>query len=115
MDRKKTDHRRIIGTFLKNIPGNIKVKGVFLFGSYATGKTHKDSDLDFIVISPDFKKIRFIKRLELLSHVQGADPITRSVPIDVIGYTPEEFKNIGKESIIMKKAKEEGRFIPFNN
>jgi|GEM_PF-475890 predicted nucleotidyltransferase len=111
MDRKKIKPQRIIQTFLRHIPNNIKVKGVFLFGSYATGQAHEDSDLDFIIISPDFKNMHFMKRLELLSHVQGANPLTRSVPMDIIGYTPEEFKNIDKESIVMKRAKKEGRFI----
>ncbi|MBI5701106.1 nucleotidyltransferase domain-containing protein [Candidatus Saganbacteria bacterium] len=114
MDREKIKPQRVIDAFLKHIPSNIRVNGVFLFGSFATGKTHKDSDIDFIVISPDFKKMQFMKRLELLSHIQGADPVTRSVPMDIIGYTPEEFKNIDKKSIIMKKAKKEGKFLSLN-
>lgn len=74
-------------------------------------KVNKDSDLDFIVISPDFRKMQFMKRLELLSHVQGVDPITCSVPMDIIGYTPNEFENIDKESVIMRQAKKEGKMI----
>jgi hypothetical protein len=34
--------------------------------------------------------------------------------MDIIGYTPEEFKNINKESMIMKRAKKEGRFLKTN-
>lgn len=111
MDRKKTNPKKIIRAYLKNIPANIKVENVFLFGSYATGRIHKDSDLDFIVISPNFKKVDFVRRLELLSHVQGASKITRSVPMDIIGYTPEEFAEIDKESIIMRQAKKEGKMV----
>ena len=111
MDKRKINPKRIIETFLNHVPNNIRVKGVFLFGSYATGRAGEDSDLDFIVISPDFKNMQFMKRLELLSHVQGANPITRSIPMDVIGYTPKEFNGIDKESIVMKKAKEEGKSI----
>lgn len=111
MARKKINLKKIIKTYLKNIPKNIRVKGIFLFGSYATGKIHKDSDIDFIVLSPDFKKIAFIKRLELLSHVQGKSKINRSVPMDIFGYTPEEFKEIDKESIIMRRVKKEGKMI----
>lgn len=111
MDRKKNDPIKIIKTYLNNIPSNIIVNSVFLFGSYATGKVRKDSDIDFIVISPSFKKINFIKRLELLSHVQGLSKITRSVPMDIIGYTPEEFAHIDEESVIMRQAKKEGKMI----
>lgn len=86
------------------------MRGVFLFGSYATGKIHPDSDIDIIVISPDFKKISFIKRLELLSCLRRSK-VTRSVPMDIFGYTPEEFEEIDKESIVMRQAKKEGKMI----
>lgn len=103
--------KRIIKVYLKNLSQNIKVKGVFLFGSYATGKVHKDSDIDLIVVSHDFKKLPFMKRLILLSHTQGAAKITRSVPMDIFGYTPEEFEEIDKESVVMREAKREGKMI----
>ncbi|MCK4859896.1 MAG: nucleotidyltransferase domain-containing protein [Candidatus Omnitrophica bacterium] len=108
---KKVNPKIVVKEYLKNIPRNIKVKGVFLFGGYATGKVSNDSDIDIIVISPNFKNISFIKRLEMLSHTQGAAKITRSVPMDIFGYTPEEFKNIDKESIVMRRAKKEGKMI----
>lgn len=111
MDNKKIQPRKIIKEYLKNMPSVINVNGVFLFGSYARGEARNDSDLDVVVISPDFKKMEFMKRLILLSHAQGKSKITRSVPMDIIGYTPEEFKNIGKESIIMRRAKREGKMI----
>lgn len=111
MDSKKIHLNKITKVYLKNIPKSIRVKLVFLFGSYATGKVRKDSDIDVIIVSPDFKKMEFIKRLELLSHVQGASALTRSVPMDIIGYTPEEFENIDKESIVMRRAKREGKVI----
>ena len=111
MDNKRIHTKKIVKEYLKNLPSNIKVDGLFLFGSYATGKVREDSDLDLIIISPDFKKMEFMKRLILLSHVQGASKLTRSVPMDIIGYTPEEFENIDKESIIMRRAKREGKMI----
>lgn len=110
MDRKKNKVKIIVKEYLKDFPPNIKVKGVFLFGSYATGRIRDDSDLDIAVISSDFKKIPFIKRLELLSKLRKSK-VTRSMPMDIIGYTPEEFKNIDKESMIMRRAKKEGKMI----
>lgn len=108
---KKVNPKIVVKEYLKNIPRSIKVKGIFLFGSYATGRVGNDSDIDIIVISPNFKNISFIKRLEMLSHVQGAGKITRSVPMDIFGYTPKEFKDIDKESIVMRRAKKEGKMI----
>ncbi len=110
MDRKKNIVKKVIREYLKCFPSDIRVKGIFLFGSYATGKIRQDSDIDIIVISQDFKKMNFIKRLEMLSHFRQAE-ITRSFPMDIIGYTPEEFKEIDKESVIMRQAKKEGKMI----
>lgn len=103
--------QEIIKKYLEHVPRDIRVEGVFLFGSHARGMAKEDSDIDFIVISPDFGRMDFMKRMELLSHVQGADSITRSVPMDIIGYTPKEFKDIDKESIVIRNAKKEGRML----
>jgi len=110
MDRKKINVKKVIKEYLKYFPKNLRVKSIFLFGSYATGKIRKDSDVDIIVISPDFEKMSFIKRLELLSCLRRSK-ITRSIPMDILGYTPEEFNEIDKESIVMKEAKKEGKMI----
>lgn len=111
MDTKKIYPKKIIEKYLKNLPKNIRVEGVFLFGSYATGEVRDDSDLDFIIISSDFEKMPFMERLILLSHAQGAKKETSLVPMDIIGYTPNEFQNIDKKSMIMRKAKREGKMI----
>lgn len=110
MANRKINIKKLVKEYLKNFSPDIRVKGVFLFGSYATGQIREDSDVDLIVISPDFKKINFIKRLEMLSKFRQ-DRMSRSVPMDIIGYTPEEFKNIDKESVIMRRAKREGKMI----
>lgn len=110
MDRKKVNIKKLVREYLKCFPSNISVNNVFLFGSYATGKTHKDSDVDLIVISSDFRNMDFLKRMEMLSSFRQAE-ITRSVPMDIIGYTPKEFAEIDKESIIMRQAKKEGTMI----
>lgn len=110
MDRKKINVKKVISAYLKCFPFGIRVNSVLLFGSHATGKTRENSDIDLVIISPDFKEIDFIKRMEMLSCFRQAE-ITRSVPMDIIGYTPKEFAEIDKESVIMKQAKKEGKMI----
>lgn len=109
MDSKKINVKKVVKEYLKSFPQNIRVEKVFLFGSYATGKIRPDSDIDLIIISPDFKKISFIKRLEMLSRLRQG--LAKKVAMDILGYTQEEFKNIDKESIIMRRAKREGKII----
>jgi hypothetical protein len=65
--------------------------------------------LDLIILSDDFKKIDFLKRLEILSHARCG--MSRQVPMDIIGYTPEEFEILSKESPILKEVKKRGRVI----
>ena len=47
----------------KNIPVDLLV----LFGSYAKGNFHEDSDLDIAVISPVFGKNRLFERIHLMN------------------------------------------------
>lgn len=112
MDRKRIEKRvkDIVKEYIEHFPSNIKVKEVFLFGSYATGHAGPESDLDLLIISSDFRKINFIKRLELLSSFR-VSKATRNIPMDIIGYTPEEFEKIDRESLVMKQAKKEGKII----
>jgi predicted nucleotidyltransferase len=36
--------------YIHSIPENLELKKAFLFGSYATGKAHIDSDIDIAVV-----------------------------------------------------------------
>lgn len=110
MDRKKNNFKEVIAEYFRYFPKNFKIEGVFLFGSYARGKFDENSDIDLIVISPDFEKVDFLRRMEMLSSLRKSR-LTRSMPMDIIGYTPEEFRHIDKESVIMKEAKKEGKMI----
>lgn len=110
MVRKKNNLEKIIKAYLRCIPKKIKIEAVFLFGSYAKGNFNENSDIDLIIVSPDFKKIDFLKRLEMLSSFRK-NKLTRSVAMDIIGYTPKEFKNIDKESIIMREVKKEAKML----
>ena len=59
---------------------------ILLFGSYATGNPHPDSDLDFIIIKntdiPKAKRGRELRKL-----LFGA-----LIPLDLKIYTPHEFE-----------------------
>jgi len=70
---------------------------------------HRDSDIDLIILSPDFKKMEFMERLILLSRLRRG--MKKSAPMDIFGYTPEEFEKLSKESIVLQEAKKEGKII----
>ena len=64
----------------------IKAEGMFLFGSHARGQPREGSDIDLIVVSPDFREKNLRERAELL----GIAAARILEPIQAIGVTPEE-------------------------
>lgn len=100
---------KIVKEYINTIKPFIKPKKVILFGSHIKGKARKDSDIDLIVISPDFKKMKFLERLVWLSKMRGEKFM--SPGMDILGYTPEEFEKLSKESIVLDEAKREGKVI----
>jgi predicted nucleotidyltransferase len=67
----------------------IRPERVALFGSWAMGHQHDGSDIDLILISRDFKRKGLRRRLELL----GVAAARALVPVQALGYTPEEVEN----------------------
>lgn len=66
---------------------NIQVEKLILFGSYAQGNAREDSDIDIIVISPDFEDKTYWERVDILS-----DAIYKVMaPIEATAFTPEEW------------------------
>lgn len=96
----------IINIYIKELKKSIKPQKVMVFGSYAKNSAKKDSDIDLIVLSKDFKKLSFDKRLSLLN-ASRLNPKTRKVSMDIFGYTQEEFENASPLTTL-GEAKETG-------
>ena len=64
----------------------VNAESAVLYGSYAKGNPHKDSDIDLVIVSKDFKKMNLRERLEVL----GIAAVRIMQPIEAKGYTPEE-------------------------
>ncbi|PIT93802.1 hypothetical protein COU00_02420 [Candidatus Falkowbacteria bacterium CG10_big_fil_rev_8_21_14_0_10_43_11] len=101
--------KKSVNHYIKKLNDVIQLNGVLLFGSFAYGNPNKHSDIDLVIISPDFKKIKFGERMQWL-HEQR-DEISDAIPMDLVGYTPEEFRSVAKNSAIMAKAKKEGCWL----
>lgn len=91
MAYKKSEIRRIILTYVKELREKITVDKIILFGSYAYGNPTKSSDIDVAVISDRFKKMDDIRRIMLLSDY--ARRIKTDIDIDPIGFTEDELEN----------------------
>ena len=99
----------IIQDYLSIIENKINIQKAILFGSAARGEMHRDSDIDLIILSKDFKKMDFADRLLLLTRLRRN--MKKSAPMDIFGYTPEEFNELSQKSIILNQAKQEGIFL----
>jgi len=79
---------------------------IILFGSWARGNAHKDSDLDLLVVLSKVEHKRKVA-IEVLRALNGL-PISK----DVIITTPQEIEERGKTiGYILRPALEEGKVI----
>jgi len=85
----------------------IRVSKIILFGSYALGHPHEHSDIDLVVISNDFKKMDLWERLTLL----GRARVKMRHPMEILGYTEEEYRQQKRGSFIGDEVKPKGIVI----
>jgi uncharacterized protein len=62
-----------VETFVKKLKGSIRISGAYLFGSYAKGTATPDSDIDVLILSPDFSEDRLENLLLLMKARRGID------------------------------------------
>lgn len=105
--RTKLEHA--LREYIDSLRNQIEIEKVILFGSFAYGQVDSNSDIDIIVLSRDFKKLPFLKRLEFLSRARNGS--ARKVPMDIIGYTPEEFSRLSRRSVVLGEIKQKGKVV----
>ena len=94
---------RKVGNELKS---EMNIEKIILFGSRASGKPRKDSDVDIIIVSPKFRRVRFYER-----SIGLRDRFNLDLPMDVICLTPEEFEEKRKQITIIAEAVRDGKVI----
>ena len=91
--------------FKKHAAKKYGIQKITMFGSQATGKTRKESDIDLLVVSDKCRrKAEFMSGLFREWHVVQK----KKHPVDFICYTPKEFDRLSKQITIVKQALEEG-------
>jgi len=90
-----------ISDFAKELEKNIRIKELYLFGSYANGENNEDSDIDIAVVSDDFSGIRHIDYDKFIDAILKTDSA-----IEPIAFTTNTFNEdnlLVRE--ILKKSK----------
>jgi len=76
-----------------------------LFGSFATGDINEGSDVDILVVA-DFKE-PFLDRIRTLMDIN-----TFKIPIEPVGYTPEEFNEMkNRKNPFIMEVLEKGKVM----
>lgn len=66
----------------------VRAERVYLYGSHKDGTQREGSDIDLVVVSPDFERFGFIERLRVLGTAAGHI----LEPIEARGFTPQEIE-----------------------
>ena len=91
-----------VATSIKNVHPNCTV---ILFGSFARGDQHEDSDLDICVLVPEITYRRLEMEVDAASSIRDDFPL----PMDLILYTYDEFEEKAKKRfLIQHDIKKEG-------
>ena len=86
--KKTTSAEEAIRRTIEYLLRKIRVDQAVLFGSHVRGKANPWSDIDLLVVSPDFARMSHQKIMDLLVEVALAvDP-----SVEVRPYTPSDLK-----------------------
>ncbi len=97
MAEKEQAIRKVVTLYLKEFKKRkMDIDNIILFGSYANGRPRKHSDIDLAIISSSFRKKNIYDRLLMLAGAR----INIKIPLEVLGYTPEEYKNAEPTSFL---------------
>ncbi len=86
----------------------IKIDKVILFGSYYSGKPHKDSDIDIAVISNDFEDKDVFELGPMTGNAVRATIRKFDIPVDLIKLTLDEYEN---ETRMIASYVKEGKVV----
>ena len=83
----------------------VPVEHIYLFGSYAYGKPHKDSDLDLYVVLKDGLPMR---DLDAGLQIRFAIAREKSMPVDIIAKNKSDFTDRMDGMTLERKVTREG-------
>lgn len=93
------DQEEVIGRFVKRVARKFKPQAILLFGSRARGDALVHSDYDFIIISEQFRGMHWLDRISAIAGLWDSYE-----GIDIVPYTPEQFKERRSNSITIRDA-----------
>ena len=102
MDSKKALIQQL-KEFKRRLSRKLPIEKMILFGSRARGEFRVHSDVDLLIVSPEFKGVKSYKRPLSFYEDWHID-----LPFEFICLTPEEFKEKSQQITIVREAVKEG-------
>ena len=93
--------REPLERFRQELTKTITVDDLIVFGSYAKGTATPESDVDVVVVSKDFAKLREDKRWQVLDRAC----VNLEPDIQAWGFTPTELEQAGDLSTLGQARK----------
>jgi len=94
-----------LATLKEIIVNTVPVEQIYLFGSYANGIPHKDSDLDLYVVLNDNIQMRLI---DALTKIRLAIGRKKTMPVDIIANTLSRYRERAQGPTIERTITREG-------
>jgi len=101
----KSQYKIELDSIVKQIISRYRPEKIVLFGSSASGKFKKDSDIDLLIIKESRKR-----RVDRIGEVLNL--VERKLPLDPLVYTPSEIEerlNLG--DFFLKEALSTGKIL----
>lgn len=105
MEKRIRDELNILKDIIVD---TVPVEQIFLFGSYANGTPHADSDLDIYVVIPENANIREIDAMKLIHRVIRDK---KTMPVDVIVSKRNKFNQRKSTPTIERQIAQEGMLL----
>lgn len=93
-----------LGEICRIIAETVEVERIYLFGSFAYGTPHKDSDYDLCVIIPDSG----LRPIDAMIEIRRALYPVQKTPLDVLVYREGRFRQRMGEAGMERKIEREG-------
>jgi len=98
------DVDEVVKAFIEALSRKVRVEAVYAFGSRVKGDWIKDSDIDLVIVSEDFRDMPFTKRMDVVEEVQWRMRIRPH--IEAIPLTWKEFnRKVRRSAILMDASK----------
>lgn len=87
----------------------ISANKIILFGSFIKGGFSKESDIDIVIVSKDFRNKSIFERVKKTTGI-GRELVKKfKIPFDLVYYSDEEWEK--RNLLLINEAREYGRVI----